>query len=375
MRVAHILPFPEIGGTEIGQVNVMLASRRLGIDSFAIVPEGGGTVASYVREAGFTAYPYASPQPSFRHGARFWRESGELASFLREQKANAMHCANVLGAYHCALAGRRAGIPVIGHVRGRFEDLPFRETFFMRWVDRWAFVSRSTWDRFRIPVKQESGEVVYDGVSFAAAPEDAGKAVRAEFGLNDDTVIAGMVARVAPQKDFETLIRSAAALSDRFPALRFLLVGDLDQAHYPQVRQWLEDHRVADRFLFTGFRRDVARLTKAMDIAVLSTHGEGLPLVLLEAMSHSRPVVATGVDGIPEVVEDGQTGLLVPHGDAAALAAAIGRLVSDPALARRMGEAGKRAVDTTFSQQAFEQAVERLYAGVFPNLRPSPGQR
>ena len=85
-------------------------------------------------------------------------------------------------------------------------------------------------------------------------------------------------------------------------------------------------------------------------------------------MSHGRPVVATGLDGILEVIEDGQTGLLVPHRDAAALAQAIGRLVSDPALARRLGEAGRRTVETKFSQQAFEKGVERLYAGVFPNL-------
>ncbi len=368
MRIAHILPFPEIGGTEIGQVNVMLAGRRLGIEAFALVPAGGGAVAGYVRAAGFEAFPYAVPQPSFRHGARFWRESGKLAAFLREHKATAMHCANILGAYHCALAGRRAGIPVIGHVRGRFEELPFREKFFMGWVDRWAFVSRSTWDRFCIPVKEDLGDVVYDGVSFAAVPEDAGAGVRAEFGLSSDTVIVGMVARVAPQKDFETLIRSAAVLSTRFPAVRFVMVGDLDPLHYPQVQRWLEEHQVADRFLFTGFRRDIARLTKAMDVAVLSTHGEGLPLVLLEAMSHSRPVVATGLDGILEVVEDGRTGLLVPHGDATALAEAIGRLVSDPALARRLGEAGKRTVETKFSQQAFEQSVERLYSGVFPGM-------
>ena len=368
MRIAHILPFPEIGGTEIGQVNVMLASRRLGVDAFALVPEGGGAVAGYVQAAGFEAFPYAVPQPSFRHGARFWRESGKLAAFLHEQKATAMHCANVLGAYHCALAGRRAGIPVIGHVRGRFEDLPFREKFFLRWVDRWAFVSRSTRDRFCVSVKEELGDVVYDGVSFAAVAEDAGTAVRAEFGLSGDTVIVGMVARVAPQKDFETLIRSAAVLATHFPAVRFFMVGDLDPLHYPQVQRWLEEHQVADRFLFTGFRRDIARLMKAMDVAVLSTHGEGLPLVLLEAMSHGRPVVATGLDGILEVIEDGQTGLLVPHRDAAALAQAIGRLVSDPALARRLGEAGRRTVETKFSQQAFEKGVERLYAGVFPNL-------
>ncbi len=374
MRIIHILPFPEIGGTEIGQVNVMLASRGLGIDAFALVPEGGGAVAEYVQAAGFEAFPYAMPQPSFRHGARFWRESGKLAAFLRERKVTAMHCANVLGAYHCALAGRRAGIPVIGHVRGRFEELPFREKFFMRWVDRWAFVSRSTWERFCIPVKEDLGDVVYDGVSFAGVPEDTGAGVRAEFGLSGDTVIVGMVARVAPQKDFETLIRSAAVLSSRFPALRFLMVGDLDPLHYPRVNRWLEEHQVADHFLFTGFRRDVARLTRAMDIAVLSTHGEGLPLVLLEAMSHSRPVVATGLDGILEVVEDGQTGLLVPHRDATALAEAIGRLVSDPALARRLGEAGRRTVETKFSQQAFEKSVERLYARISPEMA-LPGQR
>lgn len=362
MRVAHVLPFSEIGGTEIGQVNVMLAGRKIGIDAFAVVPSAATAVAAYVRAAGFEAFPWSAPQPSFRRSLHFWRESGKLAAFLQDQKATAMHCANLLGAYQCALAGRRAGIPVIGHVRGRFDALPFRERFFLRWVDRWAFVSQSTWDRFCIDVAPGAGDVVYDGVSLADVSGEANGSVRQEFGLGDDTVLVGMVARVAPQKDFETLIRSAALISATMPTVRFLIIGNLDPQHYPQVQRWLADYGVGDRFVFTGFRRDVARLVQATDIAVLSTHGEGLPLALLEAMKQGRPVVATGLDGILEVVEDGKTGVLVPHRDAAALAEAIRVLVSDPALARTLGEAGKKAVEAKFTPQAFDDGVKRLYS-------------
>jgi glycosyltransferase involved in cell wall biosynthesis len=369
MRIAHILPFNEIGGTEIGQLNVMRAGRKAGVDSFAIFPPDSEKVVTHFRDAGFEAFSYEPPPPSFRRGVAFYQASSRAAALLRQHGAKAVHCANVLGGYHWSLAGRLAAIPVLCHVRGRFDQMPFREGFFLRWVNRWVFVSQSAWDRFSIAVRPADGSVLYDGVSFASAPEDAAESVRAEFGLAPDTVLAAMFCRVAPQKDFETLIRAAAILSSRVPRLRFLIVGDngnveASRAHYAQVQQWLGEHDVSGRFLFTGFRRDVARLIRACDISVLSTHGEGLPLVLLEAMSHARPVVATGIDGIPELVTDGETGLLTPHGDAAALAAALERLAADPALAARLGQAGRRMVETKFSQEEFERQVERLYRGL-----------
>jgi glycosyltransferase involved in cell wall biosynthesis len=126
----------------------------------------------------------------------------------------------------------------------------------------------------------------------------------------------------------------------------------------------LEHEGVASRFVFTGFRTDVARLMSALDVFVLCTHFEGLPLVILEAMARGRPVVATAVDGIPEIVIDGRTGLLHTHGDAEALASRLLSLLEDDALAARLGGAGREFVKMEWSRERFAANMARLYGDV-----------
>jgi glycosyltransferase involved in cell wall biosynthesis len=119
---------------------------------------------------------------------------------------------------------------------------------------------------------------------------------------------------------------------------------------------------VLDRFVFAGFRQDIHRLMLAADMSVLCTHFEGLPLVLIEAMAAECPCVATAVDGIPESVSDGVTGLLHDHEDAEGLAAAIARLADAPHLAHRMGANARAEAERRFSQDRFARDALALYA-------------
>jgi glycosyltransferase involved in cell wall biosynthesis len=105
-----------------------------------------------------------------------------------------------------------------------------------------------------------------------------------------------------------------------------------------------------------------------MDLFVLSTHWEGLPLVILEAMAQGLPVVATAVDGVPEAVADGETGYTVPHADPAALADALGRLLDDPVRATAMGRAGRARVERMFTVAQFESNLLRLYDQVLATV-------
>jgi len=123
----------------------------------------------------------------------------------------------------------------------------------------------------------------------------------------------------------------------------------------------LDERGVTSSFIFTGFREDVARLVAAFDVFVLSTHGEGLPLVILEAMARGVPVAATEVGGIPEVVRHGETGLLHAHGDDAALASHLSSLLSDEAGAAALGEAGRRHVEREFGRERFAREMAGLY--------------
>jgi glycosyltransferase involved in cell wall biosynthesis len=184
-----------------------------------------------------------------------------------------------------------------------------------------------------------------------------------------DAVIAGMFARVNPQKDYPTLIRAAALLRESNPALRFLIVGDNERVdtnrrHFSEVEDLARRAGVLDRFVFTGFRVDVQRMMLAADLSVLCTHFEGLPLVLIEAMAAGLPCVATAVDGIPEALADGVTGLLHQHGDAEGLAAAIASLIAVPARSKAMGAAARVEAEKRFSHNRFARDLRALYDGL-----------
>ncbi len=166
--------------------------------------------------------------------------------------------------------------------------------------------------------------------------------------------------------NIRTTTRSSAAaalIARDFPAARFLLVGTGPTRAGFEARL-AADPGLAARFVILGSRRDIPALLGALDIFVLSSREEGFPNAVLEAMAAAKPVVAAAVGGVPEAVRDGATGLLVPPGDAAALAAAVSRLAADPGLARAMGAAGRAAVEREFGMGRMIAAYESLYEGL-----------
>jgi len=284
----------------------------------------------------------------------------------------------IAGAY-AALAGRLALVPVICAVRNRHDDISGSDQRFLRAVSRFAFVSRASWRAFAHRVPESRGIVVYDGVEVPTGDVESEheadrRAVQLEFNIPDDATIIGMIARVDKQKDYETLAKAAARVVTVTASIRFLIVGahSIEQTqmrHFEQVKRWLAANRVSEYFIFTDFRSDVPRLLRAMDIVVLSTHFEGLPLVLLESMASGKPVVATAVDGVPEVVTDKQTGLLFPHQDDAMLAAHLISLVQDRSLAARLGRNGRSFIQANFNSEQFKRGIVALYNSV---LRRNP---
>jgi glycosyltransferase involved in cell wall biosynthesis len=174
------------------------------------------------------------------------------------------------------------------------------------------------------------------------------------------------VARVAPIKDYRTLVGAAKSVISRLPMTYFLIIGDTTgagsyQRHFEEVRSMLSDAGILEHFVFTGFRNDVDRLLAAMDVVTLVTHSEGLPLVLLEAMARGKPVVATAVGGIPEIIRDGETGLLHQHMDEQGLYVALASLLTDQVLAQRLGASGAKFVQENFSVERFASDLTGLY--------------
>jgi len=174
---------------------------------------------------------------------------------------------------------------------------------------------------------------------------------------------------MVPGKGYEELVEAARLLAGRIPTLQVLLVGDTPPGVQGSLRAVLERRvetaGLSETVHFLGWRQDAPTILVASDvIAVPSTCQEGGPMVILEAMAMEKPVVASRIGGIPDMVQDGHTGLLVPPGDSLALAEAIEHLLGDGELARRMGAAGRARLQTVFSSEREIQELQEVYEHV-----------
>jgi glycosyltransferase involved in cell wall biosynthesis len=183
--------------------------------------------------------------------------------------------------------------------------------------------------------------------------------LRAELGVAGPNFVVTMVGRLHPQKDHDCLLRAVAAVAGDLPSMRVLLIGD--GRLRDQIAERIAMLGLGARVQLLGERRDVAALLALSDLFVLPSRWEGMPNAVLEAMSASLPVLATRVDGIVDVVQDGKTGVLVQPGDDRALAAELLAFGRDPARRRALGSAGRRRIELAYSLNAFVDGFERLY--------------
>ena len=197
--------------------------------------------------------------------------------------------------------------------------------------------------------------VIYHGIDEAAvcSGADARRSARGLLGFGDDVRLVGTVGSLTPKKDQATLIH---ALARSASAARLVVIGD------GPLRKELPDLAarlgVAERVSFLGVRDDVQRLLPALDLFVLPSRHEGLGLALLEAMSAGICCIGTNVGGIPEVIRDGQTGILVPAGDPATMATAIDTLLNDPERCRELAEAAKATISSFSIARAMAKVAE-----------------
>jgi len=221
-------------------------------------------------------------------------------------------------------------------------------------------------------------ELIYNGVDLKKYEyTDACCTLPEEYGFPEGTPLVGVVARLEPEKGHRTLLEAWPIVLERVPDARLLIIGEGSQraALEEQAEQMeLLGERCSDDLcvgtrrarpaasvLFTGLRDDVPAVTAALDVAVLPSYREAQGLALLEAMALRRPVVATAVGGVPEMVEHEQTGLLVPPRDPVALGAAIARVLTDHPLADMLARAGHDFVHAHFSLDEMVRAVSAVY--------------
>ncbi len=209
-------------------------------------------------------------------------------------------------------------------------------------------------------IDEKKIDVVYDGIDLTNLRNPQGDYLYKEFGFSKDIPIIGIVAALTPyeHKDHKNFLESASIIKENLPSAKFLIVGD--GPFKREIENLSAGLNLSDSVIFTGFRTDIPQLLSIFTIFVLSSYLEGLCTSLLDAQAVGIPIVATNTGGIPEIINDGVTGLLVPPRNPGALAETVLKLTLDRPLAKRLAEAGKGSVKR-FSQERMVDETEKIY--------------
>lgn len=286
---------------------------------------------------------------------RLWR-------LLRAREISLVHVNDVDDAAIASVACRLSGIPCVVHMRSEMVPNKFRKLR-LQWADLLIAVSEGVREKgIQGGLPAEKVVTVYSGVDPGmATAAGEGWRVRQEYGISPETLVIGSVANISPKKGYDILIRSVAKARQEVDDLACIIVGADDHRLRVGLERLGDSLGLSGRLRFVGFQEKVFPYLDAMDLFVLASVDEGFGIVLLEAMASGKPVVATRVDGPPEIVEDGQTGLLVPPRDPEALAKALVKLLKDPQRRASMGRRGRERVETVFSPDSQMQTLAGLY--------------
>jgi L-malate glycosyltransferase len=312
-------------------------------------------LARRAKEAGISTYGVG------RRGKRF-SASLAIRRLVRGHRVNVVH-ANEPHALSAAwLARAHRNVPLIASRRialplstNAFSLVRYRAA--RRIVAVSKFVAKSvTTSGFA----EDRVEVIYDGADIPLEVSNVDRErARARFGISRGTICIGNVAAFVPEKGHAALIRALADLRAQFPQCALLLPGEGPEEN--NLREVVRHLRLEDVVKFPGFVSDIGSVYATTDIFVFPSLEEPLGSALLAAMANGLPVVALARGGIPEIVEDGTSGLLVKGVDPSALAAAIARLLSNPAGARQLGEAARETISARFSADRMVDSTLQLY--------------
>jgi glycosyltransferase involved in cell wall biosynthesis len=377
IRVMRVITRMNIGGPAY---HVSILGSRLDPERFDTLlvhgSEGPGeaSFADLARREGCRVQVVEHLQPKVRPLSDL-RALRELTRVVRRFRPHVVHThtakAGMVGRLAAVLAGRPRPVLVHtyhGHVLEGFFG-PVQSRFYREAERALARVSDCLIGVSRATVDDLIRLGVAPSARFRAIPlgldlerferATTGDEFRRDVGVQGGELLLTSVGRLVPTKRLEVLLRAFARLRAANAKVRLAIVGDGECR--PALERLTAELGLRDTVTFVGYMQDVTGVAAASDIATLSSNTEGTPVALIEAAAAGRPAVATAVGGVADIVLDGSTGLLVPEGDDAALAAALGKLVDDPTLRSRMGAAAREHVLGRYSSSRLVRDIESLY--------------
>jgi len=367
MQVASC--FTSWGGMELHLLNLSDQLRARG-HRVIIAAQPGGWVLPRAQAMGLETF-----EATVRR-QQDWHDFGRYRAFLRREKVDIIHTHTNWDAVVPSVAARLAGVPVAvmtWHLPAPFKSRRGGALLLSLLYKRMIAISGSVRDRhIRHGVPPHKIQVIHHGTNTAGfrAVTQSVEEVRAGLGLPAHATGVGIIGRVSNEKGHDDLLEALRLLRASHRDLYMVVVGDGQELML--LKETASEKGLTDRVLFTGFRDDVNNVINALDmVAVPSTWHEPCSAVIQQAMALSKPVIGSRMGGTPEMIVEGETGLLVPASDPAALAEAVAKLASDPTLRRCLGEAGAARAEALFTLSHMTDRVEALYYAELAQVRPA----
>ncbi|HSL88120.1 MAG TPA: glycosyltransferase family 4 protein, partial [Ignavibacteriaceae bacterium] len=208
-------------------------------------------------------------------------------------------------------------------------------------------------------LKPERIKVIYNGIDPAIYKSENTKDLRNEFGFAEDDFVIGFVGRLSIQKGVQYALDALKSVIEKYSNVRLLICGDGELRG--DVEKFVSENKLEGKIHLAGFRKDIPDIMKTIDVLLTPSLWEGFGIVLIEAMAAGKPCIATDTSSIPEIVEDGANGFLVPPKDSQSISESLIKLISDPQLVRQMGQAGIETVNQKFTIDKMIKEYESVF--------------
>lgn len=374
IKVMEMIDQPFLGG---GQVNLLSLAESLDKEMFevAVCSRGGGPLAEAVQKLGIPHFPVSFRKALSRSILR------EILAVLANNRFDIVHTHGGVAGIYGRLAAHQSETPVVIHTLHGIHYLHYRnvfartahvllERYFSRFTSALIFVSESdkkNGERFKLASSSKM-VVIKNGIDFPACMDRSKKAInkeiiRSDMGVDEAHQVVGTVARLHRQKGLPYFLQAAEIISRSMPSAKFVVVGGGPLKR--KLARLNQQRGLENVVRFLGERTDALEILSLFDVFVLPSLWEGLPYALLEAAALAKAVVASDVDGVSELIQDGETGILVPARNPELLAGAIIQLLKNKRAALHLGENLQASLSRDYTLSRMVQETQALYMDLF----------
>lgn len=366
-KILFVHGIGEIGGAERELLAYVEHLGSFGYAPTVICPDRG-PLAIELKQRGIPVH--GADFPAWRKMWSFPRRKPAvrlLRHLIEDLKPSLIHVNDLWWVPQTLRALHAARVPVAAHLR---QDLDVSKVaqYELARLDCVLAVSTQVAGTLEAGgVKRDRIRVLHSGLDgrwVGAEMDGAGSAVRRRLGIADHAVVIGTVGNIFPRKGYDIMLRALPEILAAVPDVHYLVLGQGDEEHERSLRLQCRDLGLTGRVHFLGFERQVRALLDAMNLYVQPSLMEGFGIAVLEAMARERAVVASRTGGLPDIVVNGETGLLVPPGDVGELARAVTALLKDPDGRKEMGRKGRQRVMKQFTVEAMMNGLSSVYAGL-----------